>query len=152
MLKVDNRYIPCTCLIIWALSMPGYSYADSYFCKAEHVSGFVYDLEKNTWQTSTLPAESRQYLISEADIENVFVKALKYDYEIRKVGSAKPIIHCKSVKLTDSNEETGIVLFDFSIVAQGKEVFFVRNARVIRHRDRQLQSPQGVLQFNFAFV
>ncbi len=109
MLKVDNRYIPCTCLIIWALSMPGYSYADSYFCKAEQVSGFVYDLENNTWQTSTLPAESRQYLISEADIENVFIKALKYDYEIRKVGSAKPIIHCKSVKLTDSNEETGIV-------------------------------------------
>lgn len=109
MFKVGNRYMTSACLAVSALLYPHYSYADAYLCEAEHASGFVYDLETSSWEASTLPIEDRKYLVSSADTSNVFVKALKYDYQIRKVDSAQPMIHCKSVKLTESNEETGLV-------------------------------------------
>ena len=130
MLKVGNWYIRLACLTALALLFPVNSYADSYFCKAEHVSGFVFDPENNAWQSSALPIESRQYLVSEANIENVFIKALRYDYEITQVGSKKPIIHCKSVKLTDSNEETGLVTCRDPLGASFK--FDKRSGRYIR--------------------
>lgn len=144
MLKVGNWYIPLTCLIVWALFFPNSSYADSYFCKAEHVSGYVFDLENNTWQSSALPIENRQYLVSEADIENVFIKALKYDYEITTVGSAKPIIHCKSVKLTDSNEETGLVVCRDSLGASFK--IDKRSGRYIRSQPTGYVSHESVAE------
>lgn len=111
MLKVDNWHITfkcCTAAII--LSWPHYSYADSYFCQADQVSGFSYDLEHKTWKASTFSIENRKYLISKADTTNIFIKALKYDYEIKRLDSPQPVIHCKDVKLTDTNEETGLVV------------------------------------------
>ncbi len=109
MLKVGNWYITFTCLAVSALLFSKYSHADSYLCQAEQASGFVYDLENKAWEASTFSIENRKYLISRADTKNIFVKALKYDYEIKKVDSSQSIIHCKDVKLTDSNEETGLI-------------------------------------------
>lgn len=109
MLKVDNWLITTACLAVSALLYPGYSNADAYLCEAQHASGYVYDRETETWDPSTLPTEDRKYLVSSADTSNVFIKALKYDYQIRKIDAAQPMIHCKSVKLNESNEETGLV-------------------------------------------
>ena len=109
MIKVHNRYITLTCFALSVWLFPVHLPADSYECQAEHASGFAYDQKNETWQASTFSTEDRKYLISQADIKNVFVKALKYDYEIKKAGSAKPIIHCRVVKFNDSNEETGLV-------------------------------------------
>ena len=109
MIRVSKRYITVTCLTLSALLYPKYLPADSYLCQAEHASGFAFDQKNSTWQASKLSIENRKYLISQADTKNVFVKALKYDYEIKEVDSLKPIIHCRDVKLTDSNEATGLV-------------------------------------------
>lgn len=109
MSKVGNWYLSTACLAVSTLLYPGNSYADAYLCEAEHASGFVYDLETKTWDPSTLPIEDRKYLVSSADTSNVFIKALRYDYQIRKIDASQPMIHCKAVKLTESNEETGLV-------------------------------------------
>ena len=34
---------------------------------------------------------------------------MSYDYAVKRLDSSQPIIHCKTVKLNDSNEETGLV-------------------------------------------
>ena len=130
MLKVDNSYITLTCLAVSVLLFSKISHADSYVCQAEHASGFVYDLENKRWEASTFSIENRKYLISQADTKNIFIKALKYDYAIKMVDSSKPIIHCKAVKLTDSNEETGLVTCRGSFGASFN--FDKRNGRYIR--------------------
>jgi hypothetical protein len=130
MLKVGNCYITLTFLAVSVLLFSKISHADSYVCQAEHASGFVYDLENKTWEASTFSIENRKYLISQADTKNIFIKALKYDYAIKMVDSSKPIIHCKTVKLTDSNEETGLVTCRGSFGASFN--FDKRNGRYIR--------------------
>ena len=109
MIKVRNRYIAIISLTLSATLLPTLAPADSYLCQAEHASGFAYDQENSTWGASTFSIEDKRYLISQADIKNVFVKALKYDYEIKQIDASKPMIHCKAVKFPDSNEETGLV-------------------------------------------
>ena len=109
MLKLDKRYITISCLAVAVLLYPGHSHADSYFCEAEQASGFVYDLENQSWEASTFSIVDRKYLIAPADTDNVFIRALKYDYAVKTPDSAQPIIHCKAVKLADSNEETGLI-------------------------------------------
>ena len=109
MFKVGNWYVATTSLAVSLLLVPQYSFADSYICQANHASGFVYDVERKSWESSKFSTENRQYLISRADTKNIFVKALRYDYEIKRADTSKPIIHCKVVKLNDSNQETGLV-------------------------------------------
>ena len=131
MLKVDNRYTTSTCIAaLILLSWPQYSHADSYLCQAEQASGFAYDLENKAWKASTFSIENRKYLISQTDTKNVFIKALKYDYEIKRLDSSQPVIHCKDVKLTDTNEATGIVACRGPFGASFN--FDKRNGRYIR--------------------
>lgn len=109
MSKAGHCYITIPCIAVSILLFSNHARADSYLCQAEHASGYVYDPENKTWEASTFPIENRKYLISRADTKNVFIKALKYDYEIREASSSKPIIHCRAEKIIDSNEETGLV-------------------------------------------
>ena len=109
MLKVNKWHISCKRLAILVFVFAQSSYADSYLCEAERASGFVYDQENKIWQSSGFSIENRKYLVSRTDANDIFIKALKYDYEIKEVNSQQPIIHCKALKLTDSNEETGLV-------------------------------------------
>ena len=109
MIKLGKRYITITCLAASVILGSGHARADSYLCEAEQASGFVYDLENQTWQASTFSMVGKKYLIAPADTNNVFIKALSYDYEVKPLDSSEPIIHCKAVRLTDSNEETGLV-------------------------------------------
>ena len=46
---------------------------------------------------SSLSIENRKYLVSRTNANDIFSKALKSDYEIKKVNSPKPIIHCKHI-------------------------------------------------------
>ena len=110
MFKVDKWQVSYRYLIVLVLVFSQSSNADSYFCEAERASGFTYDHESNTWNATEFPIENRKYLVSRTDAENVFIAALKYDYEIKKVDSQQTIIHCKALKLTDSNQETGQVV------------------------------------------
>ena len=131
MFKVDNWYITFACLAASILlAWPHYLHADSFFCEADQASGFSYDLENEAWKASTLSIEDRKYLISQADTTNIFVKALKYDYEIKRLDSPQPVILCKNVKLTDSNEETGLVVCRGPFGASFN--FDKRNGRYIR--------------------
>ena len=107
MIIVDKWCISCKCLAVLTLVFSQSLYADSYLCEAERVSGFIYDQDNKTWQASEFSVENRKYLVSRTDGNNIFVKALKYDYEIKKINSQQPIIHCKALRFTDSNEETG---------------------------------------------
>ena len=109
MYKVDKWPTSYTYLVALLLVFSQSSNADSYFCEAERASGFVYDHESSTWEATEFPIEQRKYLVSRTDHQNIFIAALKYDYEIRQVNSEQPIIHCKALKLTDSNQETGQV-------------------------------------------
>ena len=109
MIKIDKQHISWEFLVLLILAFSQSSYADSYLCEAERASGFVFDQENNTWEASEFPIEHRKYLVSRTDGKNIFVKALKYDYEIKKVDSQQPIIHCKALKFADSNQETGLV-------------------------------------------
>lgn len=130
MSKVGGWYLRIPCITVSILLFSNHSLADAYLCQAEHASGFVYDLQNKAWEASTFPIENRKYLVSRADTNNVFIKALKYDYEIREADTSKPIIHCKAVKLTDSNEETGLVTCRDSSGASFD--FDKRNGRYIR--------------------
>ncbi len=109
MIKLGKRYITIWCLAASAFLYLDHTHADSYLCEAEQASGFVYDLKKQNWEASTFSMVGTKYLIAPADTDNVFIKALSYDYEVKQLDSAQPIIHCKAVKLIDSNEETGLV-------------------------------------------
>lgn len=109
MMEVNKWYISCKCLAALILIFSQSSYADSYLCEAERASGFVYDQENKIWEDSRLSIENRKYLVSRTDANDIFIKALKYDYEIKEVNSKQPIIHCKALKFTNSNEETGLV-------------------------------------------
>ena len=93
-------------LLVLSLS----STAGSYLCEAESASGFVYDKEKNIWQATNFPVENKKYLVSRTKADDIFSEALNYDYKIEEQVSAEPIIHCRAVKMVDSNEETGLVL------------------------------------------
>jgi hypothetical protein len=77
---------------------------------AERANGFVYDPENKSWKLSSFSVENKKYRVSPTDGNDIFTRALKYDYEIRDAGSPKPIIHCKTIKETDSNRETGLIL------------------------------------------
>lgn len=109
MIKVNKWYISLKALAILALAFSQSSYSDSYLCEAERASGFVYNQENKMWQSSKFSIENRKYLVSRTDADDIFIKALKYDYEVKEVKSQQPIIHCKALKLIDSNEETGLI-------------------------------------------
>ena len=99
--------------LYWAIPLLVLSFsstADSYLCKAEHASGFIYDKEKNVWEAADFSIENKKYLVSRTTADDIFSEALNYDYRIEEQASAEPIIHCRAVKLVDSNEETGLVL------------------------------------------
>lgn len=110
MIQVSKGRIKQMCLAVLILVLSESSHSDTFLCKAERVNGFAYDQETETWGVSSLSVENRKYLISRTDEKDIFSQALKFDYEIRNVDSPKPIIQCKAAKLTDSNEETGLVL------------------------------------------
>ncbi len=110
MIRVYKGHITIKCLAVLVLVLSESAYADSFVCVAELANGFVYDQENKTWKVSSISVENKSYLVSPADENNIFIKALKYDYEIKDVSSQKTIIHCKAVKETDSNLETGLIL------------------------------------------
>jgi len=110
MIRVDKGHITIKCLAILVLVLSESTYADSFVCVAELASGFVYDQENETWKVSSISVENRKYLVLPTDENDIFIKALKFDYEIKNVNSPKPIIHCKAIKETDSNQETGLIL------------------------------------------
>ena len=109
MMIVDKWTVACKWLVALAIIFPGASNADSFFCEAERASGFVYDKETDTWEAKGFSIENRKYLVSSTNESDIFLRALKHDYEIKKIDSQKAIIHCKNVKYTDSNEETGLI-------------------------------------------
>ena len=110
MIRVDTTRVAPGCLLALAIVFPGSIHAESLVCKAEQASGFVYDPESRQWIASAFSIETRKYRVAPVNEDNIFARALKYDYEIRDASSAKPVIHCKSVKLPDSNEETGLIM------------------------------------------
>lgn len=130
MIQVGKRHITVKCLAILVTVISEPTFADSFLCAAERANGFVYHQENNTWEAFNFPVENKKYLVSRTDADDIFSKALKYDYEIKDVDSQKPIIHCKAVKLTDSNEETGLVLCRGSFGASFN--FDKRNGRYVR--------------------
>ena len=110
MIQPDKAQITIKCLAVLIFVLSESIYADSFVCVAERANGFVYDQENKTWKVSSFSVENRSYLVSPTDENNIFTRALKYDYEIKNASSQKPIIHCKAVKETDSNLETGLIL------------------------------------------
>lgn len=110
MIRVNRNQVTITCLSVLALVVFETARANSFVCVAERANGFVYDQENETWKVASFSTENRKYLVVPANEDNIFVKALKYDYEIKDVSSPKPIVLCKAVKETDSNQETGLVL------------------------------------------
>ena len=130
MIQVSKRHITLKCLVVLVLVFSEFSYSDTFLCVAERANGFVYDQEAKTWSVSSLSIENRKYLVSRTNANDIFSKALKSDYEIKKVNSPKPIIQCKAVKLADSNEETGLILCRGSLGASFN--FDKRSGRYIR--------------------
>ena len=110
MIRVDKGRITVKCLVVLVLVLFESTYADSLVCVAESANGFVYDQENKTWKVSSFSVENRKYLVSPTDENDIFIKALNFDYEIKDVSSPKPIIHCKAIKENDSNQETGLIL------------------------------------------
>ena len=110
MIRVDKGHITIKCLAALVLILSESAYADSFVCVAEQANGFVYDQENKTWKVSSLSVENRKYLVSPTDENDIFIKALNFDYKIKNVSSPKPIIHCNAIKKTDSNQETGLIL------------------------------------------
>lgn len=110
MIRVDKGRIALACLAALAIVFSGSTYAESLSCAAESASGFVYDKQSETWQASSFPIENRKYLVQPANQDDLIARTLKYDYEIKDAGSSKPVIHCKAVRLPDSNEETGLIM------------------------------------------
>ena len=110
MIRVCKKHFAAGCLSALVIVFSGSAQAESLVCVAESASGFVYDENAETWKVSTLAVEERKYLVAPANEDNIFVQALHYDYEITETDSAKPVIHCKTVKFPDSNEETGFIM------------------------------------------
>lgn len=90
--------------MVWS----GISTANSYLCEAESATGFVYDKKRDHWQSSQLVAANK-YLISPVATDDLIGRALKFDHEVRMVDSEKPLIHCKTARFADSNEESGMM-------------------------------------------
>ena len=110
MMRVDKVTVTVKCLAVLVFVVSESTYADSFVCVAERANGFVYDQENKTWEVASFPVENKKYLVLPTDENDIFLRALRFDYEIKDASSPKPIIHCKSVKETDSNRETGLVL------------------------------------------
>jgi len=110
MIRVDKVQATIRWLPVLVLVLSESLYADSFVCVAERANGFVYDQEKKTWKVASFSVENKKYLVSPTDENDIFIKALKHDYEIKDVSSTKPILHCRAVKETDSNQETGLIL------------------------------------------
>ena len=110
MIRVDKVQATIRWLTVLVLAFSESLYADSFVCVAERANGFVYDQENKTWEVASFSVENRKYLVSPTDEDDIFIKALKHDYEIKDVSSTKPILHCRAVKETDSNQETGLIL------------------------------------------
>ena len=110
MIRVDRIHDTTRCLALSALLISAAASAESLYCSAESASGFVFDAQAQTWKVSSFPVEKRQYRVAPANEDDIFAKALKYDYEVRDAVSSKPVIHCKTVRLPDSNEETGLII------------------------------------------
>ncbi len=109
MMRVNQRRFAPGCLAALVLFC-GSIHAESLHCKAQSASGFVYDKTSDTWMVSSFPVEDRQYLVAPANADDLFARALKFDYEVREASTSKPVIHCKAARLPDSNEETGLIL------------------------------------------
>jgi hypothetical protein len=117
MIRVDKGRVAPGCLLALLLVFSGSITAESLSCVAESASGFVYDKQSESWQASSLPIENRKYLVLPANEDDFIARALKYDHEIIAAGSSKPVIRCKTVRLPDSNEETGLILCKGSLGA-----------------------------------
>lgn len=96
-------------LVILLLAFSESVYADSYLCVPDLSAGFSYNIELKMWESSNSQATDRKYLISPANTNDLFSKALKFDYEIKELGSTKSFIHCKTVRFVDSNKDSGEV-------------------------------------------
>ena len=110
MIRVDKGRIAPGCLLALILVCSEAVHAETLSCAARSASGFVYDKQSDSWQVSSFPVDERKYLVRPANQDDLIARALKYDYEITAAGSSKPVIRCKSVKLPDSNEETGLIM------------------------------------------
>jgi hypothetical protein len=134
MIRVDNRHNAIRWLALLAVVFSETAFPQALLCTAEQASGFVYDPDDQSWQASSLPVEHRRYLVAPANADNLVARALKYDYEVTDAESSKPVIQCKSVRLPDSNEETGLIMCKGSFGAS----FNIdrRNGRYVRaHTD-----------------
>ena len=110
MIRVYTRRIAPGCLAAPLLFLSVSAFAGSLSCAAHSASGFVYDKQSESWQASPFPIENRKYSVRPANQDDIFARALKYDYEIIEADSSKPVIRCKTVRLPDSNEETGLIM------------------------------------------
>ena len=110
MIRVDTTRIAPGCLLALVIFFPGSTLAETLLCAAERTSGFVYDKESQTWKAADFATEQRMYRVTPANQDDIVARTLKYDYEIRDAASSKPVIHCKSVRLPDSNQETGLIM------------------------------------------
>ena len=110
MIRVHRRHDTIRCLAALALFCSHAAFAGSLVCSAERASGFVYDKQNQAWTASNFPVAEKTYLVKPANENDIVASALKYDYEIREAGSSKTVIHCKSIKIPDSNEETGLIM------------------------------------------
>lgn len=110
MMTIDTTLGTARYWAILLLVLSFSSTADSYLCEAERASGFVYNKDKNIWEAANFPVEDKRYLVSRTKADDIFSKALSYDYSVEEPVSTEPIIHCRAVKQVDSNEETGLVL------------------------------------------
>jgi hypothetical protein len=117
MIRVDKGRIAPGCLMALILVCSETVLAESLSCAAQSASGFVYDKQSESWQVSSLPVDDRKYRVRPANEGDLIASALKYDYEIIAAGSSKPVIRCKTVRLPDSNEETGLILCKGSLGA-----------------------------------
>ena len=130
MMHSDTTHSTTRCWAIFLTVFSFSSYASSYICEAEHASGFVYDKGKDMWEAASFPVENKQYLVSPTKADDIISKALKYDYRIEERVSAKPIINCKTIRLADSNEKTGLILCRGSFGASFN--FDTRSGKYIR--------------------
>lgn len=110
MIRVDKGRIAPGCLVALILVISESTYADTLSCVAERASGFVYDEQSESWQATVFSIENRKYLVQPANEDDIVASALKYDYEVKDAGSAKSVILCKSIKLPDTNQETGLIM------------------------------------------
>jgi hypothetical protein len=98
------------CLLALILVGSEAVHAETLSCAARSASGFIYDMQSDSWQPASFPIETRKYRVRPANEDDIIARALKYDYEIIAADSSHPVIRCKSVKLPDSNEETGLIM------------------------------------------